>query len=54
MVDDNMQKCVSKPSILDAFWSLNVIINHYFACYHDVMPGINIFIALENGRVNYK
>ena len=51
---DNMQNWVSNPSISPTFWSLNFIINLYFACYHDIMFRINTFITLENGGVNYK
>ena len=49
-----MQNWVSKPSISPKFWSLNVIINFYFACYHDIMFKINTSIALENEGLSYK
>ena len=51
---NNRQNWVSAPSISPIFWSLNVIINLYFACYHDIMFKINTSIALVNGRVSYK
>ena len=51
---DNRQNWVSRPSISPTFWSLNVIINLYFVCYHDIIFRINTAIPLGNGRVSYK
>ena len=51
---ENRPNWVSKPSISPTFWSLNVIINIYFACYHDIMFRINTSIAVEIGGVGYK